>query len=46
MGFTYRRVQSMTGHKDIRMMVRYDHARGNLEDNAINFLHYDKKPEQ
>jgi len=27
MGFTYRQVQSMTGHKDIRMVVRYDHER-------------------
>jgi hypothetical protein len=35
--------QSMTGHKDIRMVVKYDHERGNLEDNAINFLHYDGK---
>lgn len=46
LGFTYRQVQSMTGHKDIRMVVRYDHERGNLEDNAINFLHYDEKPEK
>ncbi len=43
LGFTYRQVQSMTGHKDIRMVVKYDHERGNLEDNAINFLHYDGK---
>jgi hypothetical protein len=42
LGFTYRQVQSMTGHKDIRMVVRYDHERGNLEENAINFLHYDE----
>lgn len=46
LGFTYRQVQGMTGHKDIRMVVRYDHERGSLEDNAINFLHYDKKPEE
>jgi integrase/recombinase XerD len=45
LGFTYRQVQSMTGHKDIRMVVKYDHERGNLEDNAINFLHYDGKIE-
>ena len=43
LGFSYRQVQSMTGHKDIRMVVRYDHERGNLEENAINFLHYDEK---
>ncbi|HKX30795.1 MAG TPA: tyrosine-type recombinase/integrase [Blastocatellia bacterium] len=41
LGFTYRQVQGMTGHKDIRMVVRYDHERGNIEENAINFLHYD-----
>lgn len=46
LGFTYRQVQSMTGHKDIRMVVKYDHERGNLEDNAINFLHYDEQPEK
>lgn len=33
----------MTGHKDIRMVVKYDHERGNLEENAINFLNYDDK---
>jgi integrase/recombinase XerD len=43
LGFTYRQVQSMTGHKDIRMVVKYDHERGNLEENAINFLNYDDK---
>ena len=42
LGFTYRQVQSMTGHKDIRMVVKYDHERGNLEENAVNFLHYDE----
>jgi integrase len=39
LGFTYRQVQRMTGHKDIRMVVRYAHERGTLEENAINFLH-------
>jgi integrase/recombinase XerD len=46
LGFTYRQVQGMTGHKDIRMVVRYDHERGNLEENAINFLHYDETGDQ
>ena len=32
----------MTWHKDIRMVVKYNHERGNLEENAINFLHYDE----
>jgi integrase len=43
LGFTYRQVQSMTGHKDIRMVVKYDHERGNIEENAINFLYYEEK---
>jgi hypothetical protein len=43
LGFTYRQVQAMTGHKDIRMAVSYDQERGNIEENAINFLHYDEK---
>src|SRR6266508_3643967 len=46
LGFTYRQVQSMTGHKDIRMVVKYDHERGNLEENAINFLHYGDLPDK
>lgn len=40
LGASYRQVQGMTGHKDIRMVVRYDQERGNIEENAINFLHY------
>jgi site-specific recombinase XerD len=46
LGFSYRQVQSMTGHKDIRMVVKYDHERGNMNENAINFLHYDEKHEK
>jgi integrase/recombinase XerD len=46
LGFSYRQVQSMTGHKDIRMVVTYDHERGNIEENAINFLHYDEKKDE
>jgi hypothetical protein len=36
----------MMGHKDIRMVVRYDHERRNIEENAINFLHYEEKKEK
>ena len=36
----------MTGHKDIRMVVMYDHERGNLDENAINGLHYDEKKDE
>jgi len=46
LGFTYRQAQSMTGHKDIRMVVKYDLERGNIEDNAINFLNYEEKKEK
>jgi len=28
------------------MVVRYDHERGNIEDNAINFLYYEEKKEK
>jgi hypothetical protein len=45
LGFTYGQVQAMTGHKDIRMVVRYDHERGNIEESAVNFLHYEEKKE-
>ncbi len=40
-GLTYRQVQMMTGHKDPKTVMRYDHGRENLEQNAVNFLNYD-----
>jgi integrase/recombinase XerD len=42
-GLTYRQVQMMTGHKDPKTVMRYDHGRENLEQNAVNFLSYDEK---
>jgi integrase/recombinase XerD len=42
-GLTYRQVQMMTGHKDPKTVMRYDHGRENLEHNAVNFLSYDEK---
>ncbi len=42
-GLTYRQVQMMTGHKDPKTVMRYDHGRENLEQNAVNFLNYDEK---
>lgn len=42
-GLTYRQVQMMSGHKDPKTVMRYDHHRENLEQNAINFLNYDEK---
>ncbi len=39
-GLTYRQVQMMSGHKDPKTVMRYDHGRENLEQNAVNFLDY------
>ncbi len=39
-GLSYRQVQMMTGHKDPKTVMRYDHGRENLEQNAVNFLNY------
>jgi hypothetical protein len=30
----------MSGHKDPKTVMRYDHGRENLEQNAVNFLDY------
>jgi hypothetical protein len=34
-------VQAMSGHRDPRTVMRYDHNRFELEQNAINFLNYE-----
>ena len=41
-GLTYRQVQMMSGHKDPKIVMKYDHGRENLEQNAINFIDYDE----
>jgi integrase/recombinase XerD len=41
-GLTYRQVQMMSGHKDPKTVMRYDHHRENLDQNAINFLDYEE----
>jgi integrase/recombinase XerD len=41
LGESIRDVQMMSGHKDIRSLMKYDHGRENLERNPINRLHYD-----
>ena len=41
-GLTYRQVQMMSKHKDPKTVMRYDHGRENLEQNAINFLKYEE----
>ena len=42
-GLTYRQVQLMSGHRDPKTVMRYDHGRENLEQNAINFIRYDEE---
>lgn len=39
-GLSYRQVQMMTGHRDPKTVMRYDHGRENLELNAVNFLDF------
>jgi site-specific recombinase XerD len=41
-GLSYRQVQMMSGHKDPKTVMRYDHGRENLELNAANYLAYDE----
>ncbi len=40
LGLSHRQVQAMSGHRDPRTVMRYDHNRFDLDQNAINFLHY------
>jgi integrase/recombinase XerD len=42
-GLTYRQVQMMSKHKDPKTVMRYDHGRENMEQNAVNFLGYDEE---
>ncbi len=42
-GLSYRQVQMMSGHRDPKTVMRYDHGRENLEQNAVNFLVYDEE---
>lgn len=39
-GLTYRQVQMMSKHRDPKTVMRYDHGRENMEQNAVNFLDY------
>jgi integrase/recombinase XerD len=41
-GLTYRQVQMMSKHRDPKTVMRYDHGRENMDQNAINFLDYDE----
>jgi integrase/recombinase XerD len=40
-GLSYRQVQMMSGHKDPKTVMKYDHGRENLELNAANYLSYE-----
>ena len=40
-GLSYRQVQMMSGHKDPKTVMRYDHGRENLDLNAVNFIRYE-----
>ena len=42
-GLSYRQVQMMSKHKDPKTVMRYDHGRENLDQNAVNFLAYDEE---
>jgi integrase len=41
-GLSYRQVQMMSKHKDPKTVMRYDHGRENLEQNAGNFIKYEE----
>jgi integrase/recombinase XerD len=45
-GLTYRQVQMMSKHKDPKTVMRYDHGRENMEQNAVNFLNYNEELER
>lgn len=42
-GLSYRQVQMMSGHRDPKTVMRYDHGRENLEQNAVNFISYEEE---
>ena len=39
----YNLLQMMAKHKAPKTVMRYDHGRENLEQNAVNFLGYDEE---
>ena len=42
-GLSYRQVQMMSKHRDPKTVMRYDHGRENMEQNAVNFLQYEEE---
>jgi integrase/recombinase XerD len=45
-GLSYRQVQMMSGHRDPKTVMRYDHGRENMDQNAVNFLDYAEDAEK
>lgn len=43
LGLTYREVQLMSDHADPKTLMRYDHGRKKLKNNAINKISYDEE---
>lgn len=41
-GYSYREVQMVTKHRDPKTVMRYDHARENLDKNPINTFGYEE----
>ncbi len=41
-GHSYREVQMVTKHRDPKTVMRYDHARENLENNPVNTFGYEE----
>jgi hypothetical protein len=41
-GLSYRQVQMMSGRRDPKTVMRYDHDRENPDQNAINFLSHEQ----
>jgi hypothetical protein len=39
----WQQVQMMSGYRDPKTVMRYDHNRENLDQNAVNFLNYARK---
>ena len=42
-GLPYRQVRMMSKHRDPKTVMRHDHGRENMEQNAVNFLRYEEE---
>ena len=41
---TYRQVQMMSGHRDPKTVMRYDHGREHLDTNTVNLISSEEEP--